>query len=371
MDIAPFALERYFARHEFSARWLLSSSDCEALTLAELVAMADAETDRMWRELKLSYTESPGHPLLREAIAELHGRIGADDVQVVVPAEGIFLTMHALLQPGDHVVCVAPAYQSLHEVARSIGCEVTAWQPDEERGWRFDLGSLAGLLRANTRLVVCNFPHNPTGFSPSLDEFAALVELVDRHGARLLSDEMYRLLEVAPGSTLPPACALSARAISLSGLSKSFGLPGLRLGWVACRDRAVLKRIATLKDYTTICAPAPSEVLALIALRNVARIHALQVARVRRNLAELDAFFDRHHGLFSWHRPVGGSVCFPRYHGPEDTTALAAAAVEQAGIMLLPSELFGWGGHHVRIGYGRADLPAALDRFDTLLTPHR
>ena len=367
MDIAPFALERYFARHEFSARWLLSSSDCEALSLAELLAMADAETERLWRELRLAYTESQGHPLLREAIADLHGGVAADDIQVVVPAEGIFLTMHALLAPGDHVVCVAPAYQSLSEVARSIGCEVSAWQPDEGHGWSFDLADLEALLRPTTRLVVCNFPHNPTGFVPELEDFAALVELVDRHGAHLLSDEMYRLLEIEPGTTLPPACALSGRAISLSGLSKSFGLPGLRLGWLACRDREVLQRIAVLKDYTTICAPAPSEVLAMIALRNVPRIHQRQIELARSNLLELEDFLARWRSRFEWHRPRGGSVCFPRYLGPESTTGLAAAAVERAGIMLVPSEVFGWGERHLRIGYGRADFGRALGELDGFL----
>jgi aspartate/methionine/tyrosine aminotransferase len=215
--------------------------------------------------------------------------------------------------------------------------------------------------------VVVNFPHNPTGFAPTRAELAAMVEAVHRHGAHLLSDEMYRYLEVAPGSTLPAVCELSERAVSLSGLSKSFGLPGLRVGWVASRDRRLLERMTVLKDYTTICAAAPSEVLAIVALRNQERIVGRQVERVRRNAAELDAFLARRRELFAWNRPVGGSVCFPRWLGPEGTSALADEVVERAGIMVVPSALFDFGDRHLRIGFGREDLPEVLERFGDYL----
>ena len=128
MNIAPFELERYFAKYEFSSRYLLSASDCESLPMPELLAMADAETAGMWAELRLGYTESAGHPLLREAIAAMYAGIEARDTLVVVPEEGIFLLMHALLRPGDHVVCTFPGYQSLYEVARAIGCDVSTWE---------------------------------------------------------------------------------------------------------------------------------------------------------------------------------------------------------------------------------------------------
>ncbi len=367
MKIEPFALERYFARYEFSARFLLSSSDCEPLGLAELLAMADEDTRALWDDLQLGYTESAGHPLLRRAIGGHYRDLDADEVLEVVPEEGIFLLMHALLSPGDHVVCVAPAYQSLHEVARSIGCDISPWSPDEARGWHFDLDALRAQLRDTTRLVVVNFPHNPTGFSPTRDEFAELVETVDHHGAFLLSDEMYRLLDVAPNSGLPAACELSDRAISLSGLSKSFGLPGLRVGWVATRDRSVLERMLVLKDYTTICGSAPSEILALVAIRNLGSITARQTERVRRNVTVLDDFFDRHRSLFAWNRPIGGSVCLPRHLGPEDTPTLAAEMVEGAGIMVVPSTIFDFGDRHLRIGFGRENLPEVVERFERYL----
>jgi aspartate/methionine/tyrosine aminotransferase len=363
MQIEPFALERYFAKHEFSARYLLSCSDCEALSLTELLAMADAETAELWRGLRLGYTESSGHPLLREAIAGLYGGLSSSDVLVAAPEEAIFLFMHAVLTPGDHVVCTVPAYQSLTAVARSIGCEVSSWKPDEDRGWRFDLGILASLLRVDTRLVVVNFPHNPTGYVPPRADFEALVDLVRRRAIHLLSDEMYRLLDVDPGASLPAACDLSETAHSLFGLSKSFGLPGLRVGWIASRDRRLINRLAVLKDYTTICASAPSEILAIIALRRRAAIVARQLERLRRNLDVLGRFFAERDILFSWHRPRGGSVCFPRLEFTDDSQAFCDALVARAGIMLAPSTLFAYGNRHVRIGFGRENLPEVLDRF--------
>jgi aspartate/methionine/tyrosine aminotransferase len=367
MQIPAFQLERYFARYEFSARYLLSSSDCESLSMSELLSMADPEMTDAWETLKLGYTESWGHPLLREEIARIYEQVAADGVITVVPEEGIFLAMHALLEPGDHVVCTFPAYQSLYEIARAIGCEVSTWEPDEERGWYFDIDDLESKLRPNTKLVVVNFPHNPTGFMPTRADFAALVELVSKQGWYLLSDEMYRFLEVAPGTTLPAACDLYERAYSLSGLSKSFGLPGLRAGWLATQDLQGLERISQLKDYTTICASAPSELLATIALRSKERILIEQNERTRRNLSILDAFFERYQDQFSWNRPKGGSISFPRMLAVEDTFAFSEQVVAETGIMLAPSRAFQYSDNHLRIGFGRENLPKVVDLFSQYL----
>jgi aspartate/methionine/tyrosine aminotransferase len=363
MKVKPFALERYFARYEFAAQYLLSSSDCEALAMSALIDMADDETRSLWQSLLLGYTESMGHPALRTAIADLYPGLGVEDVLVMAPEEGIFLAMHAVLEPGDHVVCTFPAYQSLHEVARTIGCEISYWKPLETGGWHFDLTQLEALMRKETKLVVVNFPHNPTGFLPAAADFRALVERVAARGAMVFSDEMYRGLEIEAGSTLPAACALYDRAISLCGLSKSFGLPGLRIGWVATRHTAVLKRMSHLKDYTTICNSAPSEVLALIALRNRERIIAANRQRVCTNLAVLDRFFARYPKEIEWHPPLGGSVALTQLGFTQDTYAFCEQLVEATGIMLVPSRLFGYGDRHVRIGLGRDNLPDVIERF--------
>lgn len=367
MKIETFGLERYFAKHEFSARYLLSSSDCESLSLLELLEMAHKERIELWVDLRFGYTESMGHPKLRQAIAEIYQDHSADDILVVVPEEGIFLLMHALLQPGDHVICTFPGYQSLYEIARSIGCDVSLWKPIEEEGWYFNMDQLKQLFRPDTKLVVVNFPHNPTGCVPSAENYSSLINLVSQRGIYLLSDEMYRYLEIDEVNRLPAGCELYPKAISLSGLSKSFGLPGLRIGWIATHDRELLARMSALKDYTTICASAPSEILAIFALMNRDSIISGHLQRIVRNLGVLDDFFKDFGDCFQWNRPLGGSICFPRVLLPEGATKFCDELVENTGIMLVPSSVFQYGDDHVRMGFGRDNLPEVIDNFQRYL----
>jgi aspartate/methionine/tyrosine aminotransferase len=380
---APFALERFFARYEFSARYLLSASDCQGPAMAELVAAADDELRARWENLHLGYTESQGLPELRAQIAALYGQVDAERVLVAAPEEAIFLTMHALLAPGDHVICTFPGYQSLYELARSIGCEVDLWEPAGTgtgaadgaaaagagaAGWRFDPAGLETLIRPDTKLVVWNFPHNPTGALPSAADFARMLRLVANAGAWLFSDEMYRLLEPAPEWRLPAAVDLYERAVSLAGMSKAFGLAGLRIGWVAARDQGLLERMTALKDYTTICSSAPSELLALMALRSGESILAANVARIERNVRAASVFFDRHRDVFSWAPPQAGTVCFPHLLAASGAEAFCARVLERTGVLLLPSTVYGYEDLHFRLGLGREDFSAGLQALDAYLT---
>ncbi|MBI4876211.1 MAG: aminotransferase class I/II-fold pyridoxal phosphate-dependent enzyme [Acidobacteria bacterium] len=361
MRIRPFRLERFFAGHEFTARHLLSPSDCETLSLRELLGLASPESMELWDGLRFGYTESQGHPLLRSEVAKLYASIRPDDVLIAVPEEAIFLLMHALLDPGDHVAVVSPAYQSLHEVARSIGCEVTACPVQAEPpGWRFDLDLLRRSLSGRTRLLVVNFPHNPTGCLPAREEFDALVDIARQWGLHLFSDEMYRFLEYDEESRLPAACDIYEKAISLSGLSKSFGLPGLRTGWLATRDARLLGRCQTIKDYTTICHSAPGEVLSIIALRARSRIAGRNLGIVRRNLTAARAFFANHGGLFRWMEPRGGPVAFPLWTGPVPLEEFCRRILEERSVLIVPGSLFEFPGSHFRLGLGRLSLGEAL-----------
>jgi aspartate/methionine/tyrosine aminotransferase len=328
--------------------------------MAQLISMADKETKQMWDAVSLGYTESYGHPILRQTIADTYTGISAEDVLVVIPAEGIFLVMNALLKPGDHVICTYPAFQSLFEIALSMGCEVSKWEPDEARGWLFDMQQLEDLIREDTKLVVANFPHNPTGFIPSKQDYKRLISILDERGIYLFSDEMFRYLEVEPGATLPSACELYERAVTLFGLSKTFGLPGLRTGWLVTRDKNLQQRILDLKYYTTICSSAPSEILAIIALRSQDEIFNQQFSRLLRNIKVLDSFFERNNHLFKWNRPVGSSMCFPRLLLSQGSTSFCQDLLKNTGIMLAPSSLFDYGEQHIRVGFGREDLPQVI-----------
>ncbi len=371
MRIREFGLERYFAEHEFKVRHVLSASDCESLPMSELLEMASPEAAALWRELRLGYTESQGHPRLRDAIAGLYERVTPGGVVVAAPEEAIFVAMHALLEPGDHAVVVTPAYQSLHEVARSIGCDVTPWPLAVEAGeWRLDVGALECSVGPRTRMVVINFPHNPTGFQPASTDLDAIVALAAARGAWLFSDEMYRLLEHDPSDRLHPVADLYERGISLSGMSKAFGLPGVRIGWLATRAPELPARLLALKDYTTICNSAPSELLAIVALEARERILARNRAIVRANAAEAGRFFAAHTDRLEWLPPRAGPVAFPRWRGEGTADALCRGVLDGKGAMLVPGSLFG-APAHVRVGLGRCDLPQGLELLGEYLASAR
>lgn len=372
MRIADFALERYFARWEFAVEHVLCGSDVEGWAMADLLALADEETRAMWAGLRLGYTESTGHPLLKREIATLYDSIDADDVLVFAGAEeAIFCLLSTMLGPGDHVVVTWPGYQSLYEVARAAGAKVGLHALREEDGWALDVDRLLRSLHDDTRMVVVNAPHNPTGMLPSPEEWQRLAAECRSRGIRLVADEVYRFLEHDGAATLPAGADLDPSFVSIGVMSKSFAMAGLRIGWLATRDREVLDRCARLKDYTTICSSAPSEVLALMALRAREAVLARSRDIVRANLAVLDAFFARRGDALAWVRPRGGSTGFPRLvpGGPAGPSAerFAARLVEATGVLLLPSTTFGSGDSHFRIGLGRVDVPEAVGKLEQFL----
>jgi aspartate/methionine/tyrosine aminotransferase len=366
MRIADFELERYFARWEFAVEHVLCASDVEGYPMAELLELADDETRTLWDGLRLGYTESTGHPLLRREIAALYESVEPEDVLVFAGAEeAIFCLVNVLLDTGDHAVVTWPGYQSLHEVARAVGADVTLHELHETDGWALDVDRLASSLRPTTRLVVVNAPHNPTGMLPAHAEWRALTELCAEAGVHLLSDEVYRYLEFDPDDRLVAGADALERGVSLGVLSKSFALAGLRIGWLATRDRALLARAAAFKDYTTICSSAPAEILGIVALRAAEDVLARSRAIVGANLPLLDRFFADRATTFTWVRPRGGSIGFPRLTAPGiGIDDFAAELVEASGVLLLPGSRFGYPGQHFRIGFGRTDLPVALERLE-------
>jgi aspartate/methionine/tyrosine aminotransferase len=336
------------------------------MKLADLLALEPGAGEHL-ESLWLGYTDSLGGSELRQAISTLYEHVTADQVLVHAGAEeAIFNFMNVFLDPGDHVVVHAPYYQSLGEVARGVGAEVSEWQGDPGCAWELDLEVLKALLRAHTKLIVVNFPHNPTGFLPSLEFLRELSILSERHGFIVFSDEVYRGLEVDSSARLPAFTDINDRAVSLGVMSKTYGLAGLRIGWIATRSRRLINELAAFKDYTTICSSAPSEFLAALALRKADVIAERNLQIVRRNLDLLDAFFGSHADIFGWCRPKAGSVAFPALlKGAVDK--FCADLVEKAGVLLLPGTLYGPGFNCFRIGFGRRNLPEALQRFDKYL----
>ncbi|NKJ42465.1 aminotransferase class I/II-fold pyridoxal phosphate-dependent enzyme [Novosphingobium sp. SG720] len=365
MALPDFRLEAYFSKWEFAARHHLTASDAQSMTLRELLAMADpadaAAFDAQW----LGYTQTFGAPALRAEIASTYDAMAPENVLCFAGAEeGIYVANHVLLGKDDHAIVITPNYQAAETVPLSL-CAVTGVPLDPENGWRLDLDRVAAAIQPNTKLVSINFPHNPTGSIPDRATLDGLVNLCRHHGIWIFSDEVYRLLGPDPARHLPQVADIYERGLSLNVLSKAYGLPGLRIGWIACQDAGVLSRMERMKHYLSICNSAPSEALGIIALRAADRIIGRNNALVRANLDVLDAFFADYPHLFEWTRSDGGCVGYPRWLGPGTVDAFCEDLIDKAGVLLLPSGIYHSDlgpvpADRFRIGFGRSDVPESI-----------
>ncbi len=366
MLLPAFKLEEYFAKYEFIASYTMASSDPETYTLTELLGMADEECLSLWNNLKFSYTETHGLPLLREEISKLYTHQNKENFLIFSGAEeAIYITMQVLLQPGDEVVVVTPCYQSLKEIPKAIGAKVTKVALEWENSkWNFNLDKFASAITGQTKLVIVNFPHSPTGCHISKKMFESILDIVKQHNVYLFSDEVYRLSEYNPEDCLPNAIDCYEKAISLGVLSKSFGFPGLRIGWTGSQNKALLERLAAYKNYTTICNSAPSEILSLMVLRNKDAILKRNILIANQNLDLLDQFFSRYPMIYEWYRPKAGFVNFPRLKLEMNIEEFAKQLVEEESVIILPGTMFDNEENHFRLGFGRRNLPEALARVE-------
>jgi aspartate/methionine/tyrosine aminotransferase len=369
MKIAPFATEQFFARYEFNTPHQLCNSDCESISIAELLSLAGESLEDFGRQ-RLIYTDSQGHPLLRESIASIHRNVRADDVVVLgTPVEGIYLAARALLEPGDEVVVLSPAYDALINAFEHVTGkkQVRKWRfragPDS---WELHLDDLRRVLTANTKLLVVNFPHNPTGYLPTEEFQRELLCIVEEMGLWLLSDEMYFGLEHSGTPAIPSAADVSGQSIVLSGLSKTYGLPGLRSGWLIIQDAGIRDSIMNWKYYTSICPPVPTEQLAIAALRVRGKLRDRSVARIEENLRLAEIFFARWPDLFHWRRPLAGSTALVGYNVPS-VEAVSTRLAREEGVLIQPAGMLGSDDQHMRIGLGRDGFDLALEHFESWL----
>jgi aspartate/methionine/tyrosine aminotransferase len=366
MQITPFRIEEYMGKHEFSARYLLSSSDAESVTIGEILSLEAGAHDAFLKHW-CGYTESPGAPWLREVLATIYKTIDARQLVVVSAAEeAIFLFYHALLTPGDHAIVESPCYESALTLPKSTGASVSEWRRKPENGWAHDVAELEALIRPNTRALYINTPHNPTGLLMPPEILRRVLEVAAKHNIYVFCDEVYRELEHDPASRLPAACDLYDRAVSLASVSKSYGLPGLRLAWIASHDKEFLEKIICLKHYTTICSSAPSEFLTALAFRHRQRFIDRNLQIVLRNLPLLTAFFARHTNIFEWTPPNAATIGFARFKPQQDVHDWCESLVRDAGVLLLPGTVYDEP-RHIRFGYGRRNMPESLGQFEAYL----
>jgi aspartate/methionine/tyrosine aminotransferase len=371
--LPDFRLEVYFARWEFAARHHLTASDAQTLTIGELLALGTDEEREAFDDLGLGYLPTWGTSRLLEAVASTYENVGSEHVLAFAGSEeAMFWALQELVGRGDHAVVTVPNFQSMETMVVATAAAVEGIALRAEDGWALDLDALERLLRPETRLVAINFPNNPTGALPDRATFLELVALCEERAIRLFSDEAFRGLELDPDRTLPQAADVSPTAVSLNTVSKAYGLPGLRVGWLACRDRPLLERLERRKHYTSLCNAGPSEFLATIALRAAERIRARNRSIILENLPVFDEFFAAWPDHFAWEHPRGSCVAFPRLLTGEPTSTFCRRLVESAGVLLLPADVYHSDLAEVpadrfRIGVGRRDPAPALDAFAQFL----
>lgn len=364
-----FKLEEYLAQYEFSAKYLLCCSDSESLSMPEILELASPDEKKLWGRLSLGYTEVLGLPLLRETLTqELYPGLNKDNILMFAGAEdGIFCALYTLIEPEDHAIVLTPCYQSLLEIPKLKKAKVSEIQLKEEEGWRINLNSIKEVIKPNTKCIIINFPHNPTGQVIEEEALQELINLCESKGIWLFSDEVYRLLGKPDKPWAPPAAVAYNKGLSLGVMSKAFGMGGLRIGWLACQDKSMLKKIEYMKHYTTICNSAPSEILSLISLRNQDKILVRNNQIIEDNLKILDRFILEYKHLFEWVRPQGGCIGFVKYKGDEPIDAFCDRLVREKSVLLLPASIYDYKSNHFRIGFGRKNMLESLNQFKAFL----
>ncbi len=363
--LSDFRLEEYLAPREFGSNILFCGSDVESRSIADLLSLVSEEERNQFLNLSLKYTPTSGSPELLESLAKVFPGLQNKHFLCFAGAEeGIYTAANVLLKATDHAITITPCYQSLKSVAASL-CEVSEISLEKENGtWKLDLEKLSSLIQTNTKVIFINFPNNPTGYIPSKQTFEELIQLARKRGIYLFSDEAYQGLSLNPSHNLPSASTLYERALSLGVMSKSFGLPGLRIGWISCQDEEILKKLAKFKHYLSICNSAPSEFLAKIAIDHREKIWEQNFNLLSQNFKLLREYFKNNENLFEWIQPQGGCICYPRYRGKERITSLADSLLKKQKVVILPDWVFEQDNNHFRLSYGRKNMPEALNRFE-------
>jgi aspartate/methionine/tyrosine aminotransferase len=356
--IEPFQLERWMTTYEMDVQWDIAESGIFPMSTREILALLppterEATLERLL-DTRLGYSEARGSADLRGQIAATYENTSPDEILVTTGAiEANFLLFNELLSPGDRVVAVNPAYQQLNSVPRAIGCDVALWKLRRNGGFHYDLDDLRALATPGTRMIVINTPHNPTGAMLSAADLTEIYAIAEERDAWVLSDEAYRWLDL-PGSAqlAPPMRNLGPRAISTGTFSKPFGLPGLRIGWMAAPE-AVVQRCWGLRDYISLSPGKLNDALAVIAFRHREQIAARTRAIVAENLDFAEGWFAENRNLVSWTPPMGGLLALMKYELEMPSLDLANRLAEDHSVMLAPGSAFGYEGY-LRIGIGSA-----------------
>ena len=364
----PFDMERMMSKWENVVEYNLSESGVHPATVREL--LGDPTLAEELLDTQLNYPQANGIVELREHIAALYPGATPDNVLVTVGcAEANFITLQTLLAPGDEMVMMLPNYMQIWGIGHNYGFRVRAFHLQEERGWAPNLGELNEVVSKKTKLIaVCN-PNNPTGYILTQEEMDAIVAAAERVGAWLLADEVYRGAERLTDTETPSFWGRYDKVLAMNSLSKAYGLPGLRIGWVVGSADTV-DEIWARHEYTTIGTTMLANRLAAIALSPQVRPRLIQRTRdyIRRGFPILDGWLESHEGTFSMVPPQAAAIAFARYHLDVNSTELVERLMREKSVLIAPGDHFGLD-HYLRISFGLSPdyLRAGLDRIHQLI----
>jgi len=364
----PFDMERMMSKWENVVEYNLSESGVHPATVREL--LGDPTLAEELLDTQLNYPQANGIVELREHIAALYPGATPDNVLVTVGcAEANFITLQTLLAPGDEMVMMLPNYMQIWGIGHNYGFRVRAFHLQEERGWAPNLGELNEVVSKKTKLIaVCN-PNNPTGYILTQEEMDAIVAAAERVGAWLLADEVYSGAEHLTDTQTPSFWGRYDKVLAMNSLSKAYGLPGLRIGWVVGSADTV-DEIWARHEYTTIGTTMLANRLAAIALSPQVRPRLIQRTRdyIRRGFPILDGWLESHEGTFSMVPPQAAAIAFARYHLDVNSTELVERLMREKSVLIAPGDHFGLD-HYLRISFGLSPdyLRAGLDRIHQLI----
>jgi len=364
MDLPSFPLVKWFAAAEGRFDISLSHSDCEPLSVSDVL---DADGQERLSRYPLGYGSFAGLEELRSIVADQYATLSSDDVLVFGGvSEAIYTFMRTNLSEGDELVVQKPVFNSLRATAQGIGCQIVDWEP-EDASCRFDVARLADLCSDRTKLIVFNFPHNPSGQMISEDELQTIIELARRCDATIFSDEQFRLLELPTTPRLPSACELYEKAVSTTGVSKTLGMGGLRIGWLATRCREVIQRAKEYRYYTTEMTNTPCQMIAAEAMRKSDEILSRNLRLIEANVERLRSFCAQHQKQLHLHPPKAGTMALVEQKTELTSTEFCERLLDEQRVFLVPGAAMEISDRLLRFGFGREDFCDGLSRLGLFL----
>ncbi len=336
MEITPFELEAWYTKYEFTSKYNLSASGIKPLSINDLNVPAD------FMSIPLGYLPVTGSTELKEKISQIYNSSPEEILITNGAIEAIFLIQMALINPGDKVITLKPVYPALYQVAKDIGAEIIEWKLEYEDSFKPDIGRLKKLMeKYQPKLLIINFPNNPTSITINQEQTEDIILLARQNNCYLVADEIYH--ELSYKKTFSPVFkSYHERGISISSLSKAYGLPGLRIGWIIA-EKEIIKKCLNLRLYTTLCSNFTGEKIATIILKERNEILESNLEHAKHNFQLISPFLEKwkNDSLIDYVEPQAGVMIFIKLNNVQNTEPFCIEFEKEYSILLLPGIKYG------------------------------